>query len=90
MRGKKAKALRKMVGYRPAEHRPELAVAMPSWRKQFLDRIGVLQPYDAPVTVVLPKDHPRRAYQFAKQRYGVLPLAQMLTRLRRGLGDGTA
>lgn len=74
MRGKKAKALRKMVGYVPTEHRPELpGDALPTG-----------------TTVMLPKDHPRRAYEFAKARYGMLPLAQMLTRLRRGFGDDKA
>lgn len=88
MRGKKAKALRKMVGYSPSQHRPELPRRPLSRRAQFFNRIvGDLQTYDAPVTVVLPKEHPRRAYQFAKRRYGMLPLAQLLNRLRRGLGD---
>lgn len=70
MRAKKAKALRQMVGYHPDLHRPTLAGGQ--WR----GHLG---------TCRLGKDHPRRAYQFAKKRYGILPLASALNRLRTGL-----
>lgn len=86
MRGKKAKALRKMVGYEPTAHRPELAEDMPSRSAKFFSKLlGQNIDCRLPVTVVLPKEHPRRAYQFAKRRYGALPLAAMLNRLRDGL-----
>lgn len=86
MRGKKAKALRAMVGYSPTVHRPELAKEMPTRSAQFFSKLlGQLVPTTLPVTVVLPKEHPRRAYQFVKRRYGMLPLASALQALRRGL-----
>lgn len=90
MRGKKAKALRKMVGYIPGIHRPELARNMPRRSASFFSRLlGEMVPTSLPVTVVLPKEHPRRAYQFVKRRYGMLPLAQLLGKLRGGL-EGAA
>lgn len=84
MRGKKAKALRRMVGYIPSIHRPELAKKMPTRKAQLFSKLfGEMVPTTLPVTVVLPKEHPRRAYQFIKRRYGMLPLASMLGRLRQ-------
>ena len=43
---------------------------------------GELNPH---VPVGLSKEHPRKAYAFAKKRYGILPLAQVLGRLKSGV-----
>ena len=67
MRGKKAKALRRMVGYNVTADRPQLPGSR-VWTGK---------------TLRLPKTHPRRAYQFCKRRYGILPLAAVLARLPR-------
>lgn len=68
MRGKKAKALRKLVGYSVTQDRPELPAG--GWRSK---NNG---------TCRLPKTAKRRAYQFVKRRYGMLPVASTLNRLR--------
>ena len=65
MRGKKAKALRAMVGYNPNEQRTSTPGTLP---------VGQ--------TVAVAKEHPRHAYHFVKERYGILPVGQMLSRLK--------
>lgn len=69
MRGKKAKALRNIIGYSVTEHRPVLPGGIWAvWERG---------------TMVIAKDHPRHKYQFMKKRYGMIPLAHALTRTKR-------
>lgn len=72
MRGKKAKVLRLIAGYRVTKDRPRLPTG--GW--------AVME--HGPI--VLPKTHPRRKYQFLKERYGMVPLAHSLVRTRRTAG----
>jgi hypothetical protein len=66
MRGKKAKVLRLIAGYSVTSQRPQL----PAGGWNVMER--------GPIR--LPKDHPRRKYQFLKERYGMIPLGHSLKR----------
>ena len=83
MRGKKAKALRAMVGYNPARDRTESPGEINDFTP-FKDDKGKLVRKKG-VTVGINKEQPRSAYAFTKKRYGMLPVAQMLGKLKAGL-----
>ena len=83
MRGKKAKALRAMVGYHPDKVRTEAPGEINDFFP-FRDKDGKMVRKSG-VTVGLPKDHPRKAYAFVKERYGMLPLGQLLGKLKAGI-----
>ena len=83
MRGKKAKFLRLLAGYSVTKDRPQLPEG--GWIVMFAAMNAMNQPeYKRGLgTCALPKDHPRRKYQFLKKRYGILPLAHSLQRSKR-------
>ena len=83
MRGKKAKALRAMVGYNPARDRTESPGEVNDFTP-FKDKNGKMV-RNKGVTVGINKEQPRSAYAFTKKRYGMLPVAQMLGKLKAGL-----
>jgi hypothetical protein len=85
MRGKKAKALRAMVGFAPTRDRSDAPGEINDFTP-FENEKGQLV-RNKGVTVGLNKEHPRHAYQFVKERYGNLPLAQMLGKLKTGLPE---
>lgn len=85
MRGKKAKALRKIVGYRPNKNRLD-APGLINDFTPFIDEKGK-EVRNRGVTVGMAKDSKRKAYKFVKRRYGMIPLAQMLRRLSVALPD---
>lgn len=85
MRGKKAKALRKIVGYHPNKDRLD-APGLINDFTPFINEKGN-EVRKRGVTVGMSKDSRRKAYKFIKRRYGMIPLAQMLPRLKVGLPE---
>lgn len=79
MRGLKANAIRKVVGYKVTRDRPELPV-------------GGYLVLEHGRALRLAKDHPRRQYHIIKKRYGMLPFASLHKRvsMSREMLDGMA
>lgn len=79
MNGQKAKALRKLAHYSVTADRPQLPAG--GWINTAAGWNALSKSHWRYGTCALPKDHPRRKYQFLKKRYGSVPLAHTLKRM---------
>ena len=86
MRGKKAKTIRKIVGYSVTKDRPELPTKTTNQVFAGLGGQNIhlsIKGWNSMVfgTCRLPKGHPRRNYQFFKKRYHMVPMASLYKRV---------